>query len=316
MNFHFREASQILLKTSPYLLIRTAIYGAVGVAIGLYVGLLLLIGKVFGGGGAIVLLIGLGVLYGILKLAQQYALYMVNAGHIAVITEIIRNGSLPPGISQFHYGKDLVIRMFKEVSVLFVVDGLVKGVIRVVNETVSAVTEMIPLPGMDSLTKIANSVINFSLAYITETILSYNLFRKDENIWESAKRGVILYAQNWKPILITAAGCAAANFVAFIVVALVLLIPFGLLATLTANETIKFFWLALALAMAYGIRLAVFKPLFQISVILTFNAAIVGQKPNPEWEGRLEMVSDKFVELKDKAAGYINRQSAPASHPA
>ncbi|MHC1726158.1 MAG: hypothetical protein AB9866_09160 [Syntrophobacteraceae bacterium] len=315
MNFHFREAFQILVKTYPYLLIRTLIYGTLGLGMGLYFGLLLLMGKIFGGGGAIIFLIGLALLVGLLKLAKQYALYLVNAGHIAVITEIIKNGSLPDGISQFQYGKELVTRMFKEVSVLFVVDRLVDGIIRTANRTVAVIADILPLPGMDSLTKIVNSVVNFSITYVDETILSYNLARGDENIWESAKRGVILYAQNWKPIILTAAGCAAANFVALIAVFIVFLIPFGILAAMTSNDTLKFFWLAFAFALAYGFRLAVFKPFFQISVILTYNEAIKGQAPNPEWESKLEMVSDKFVELKEKASAYMSSRPAPGGMP-
>lgn len=310
MTFHFREALGILIKTSPYLLIRTLIYGALGVGIGLYIGLLLLIGKVFGGGGAVIFLIGLALLWGLLRLAKQYALYLINAGHIAVITEIIQKGSLPEGVNQFQYGKELVTRMFKEVSVLFLIDRLVDGTIRAINRTVADITDILPLPGMDGLTKIANSVIDFSLTYLDETILSYNLARGKENIWESAKRGVILYAQNWKPVLVTAAGCAVANVVAFIAVCLVLLLPFGLLAAMTSNETLKWFWLAFAIALAYGFKQAVFKPFFQISIILTFNNAIKGQVPNPEWESRLEMVSEKFIELKDKAASYMNSHTS------
>ena len=315
MVFHFGQASGILLKTLPYLLVRLAIYAVLGVAAAFYIGILLLIGKIFGGGGAVVFLIGIAVLFGLLRLAKHYVLYLVDAGHIAVITAIIHEGRLPEGINQFQYGKEIVTRMFKEVSVLFVVDGLVKGIIRAINGIVVQITEFLPLPGIDSVAKIANSVINFSLTYVDETILSYNLARKDENIWESARRGVILYAQNWKPILTTAAASAVANFVAFVALFLVLLIPFAPLAMLTHNETLKFFWFALAFTLAYGLKLAVFKPFFQTSMILTFNHAIQGQVPNPEWEARLEMVSDKFKELKEKATGFV-RGTSPAPGPA
>ncbi len=313
MTFHFGEASKILLKTTPYLIVRSVIYMALGVGITLYIGLILLMGKTFGGGGAVVFIIGLAVLIGLLRLAKEYVLYLVDAGHVALITEIIAKGSLPEGAGQFQYGKELVTRMFKEVSALFVLDRLVLGIIRAINRTVATITDLLPLPGIESLTWIANSVINFSLTYIDETILSYNLARKQENIWESARRGVILYAQNWKPILTTAAGCAAANFLAFIAVFVIFLIPFGLFATMTHSEALKIFWLAAAAALAYGVKLALFKPFFQISMILTFNQAIQGQVPNPQWDAKLEMVSDKFRELKEKAAAAMSSQ--PAAQP-
>ena len=143
--------------------------------------------------------------------------------------------------------------------------------------------------------------------------MSYNLTRKDENIWESAKRGVILYAQNWKPILITAAGCTAANIVAFVAIFIIFLIPFGFLAAMTHNETLKFFWLAFAATLAYGFRLAIFKPFFQISIILTFNEAVKNQVPNPEWEEKLEMISEKFVNLKNKAAEAFRSGRMPGT---
>ncbi len=313
MNFHFGEASGILLKTTPYLIVRTAIYGALGVAMALYIGIILIMAKIFGGIGALIFLIGLGVLYGLMRLAKQYLLYLVDAGHIAVITEIIQNGKLPEGVNQFQYGKEVVTRMFKEVSTLFVVDRLVDGIIRAFNRTVAQIADFLPIPGLESVAKIANSVIDFSLTYVDETILSYNLARKNDNIWESAKQGVILYAQNWKPLLTTAAGCAAVNFVAFIVVFLVLLIPFGFLAMLSANETLKLFWLGTALTLAYGIKLALFKPFFQTAVIITFNQAIKDQKPNPEWEEKLELASDKFRELKEKALNYMGGSRSTAA---
>jgi len=139
-----------------------------------------------------VFLIGLAILFGLLRLVKQYVLYLVNAGHIAVITELIETGVLPKNVNQFQYGKTVVTNLFKEVSVLFIVDRMVDGILRTFNRTVAAVADILPIPGMDGLTKIVNTVINFSLTYVDETILSYNLSRKDENIWESAKRGVIL----------------------------------------------------------------------------------------------------------------------------
>ncbi len=315
MTFHFAETSNIMLKTMPYLLIRAAVYAVLGVAMVIYIGLVVLMGKAFGNGGAVVFVIGLAVLYGLLRLAKQYVLYLVDAGHIAVITEIIHKGSLPEGVSQFRYGKELVMKMFKEVSALFVVDRLVDGIVRVVNQTVATVTDLLPLPGIDGLTKIANSLVNFSLTYVDETILSYNLSRGREDIWESAKRGVILYTQNWKPILTTAAGCTIANFLAFAVVFIILLVPFGSFAMMTHSETLKIFWLAVAIVLSYGIKMAFFKPFFQTSMILTFNEAIKGQVPNPQWEARLEAVSDKFRELKEKAAAAMSSGQAGQPGP-
>lgn len=310
MTFHFGEAFSLLLQTTPYLLVRTGIYAVLGLAMALYFGLLLIFMKIFGGAGALIVLIGLGILVGLLRLAKRYALYLVDAGHIAVVTRLMTRGSLPEGVGQFQYGKETVTHMFKEVSVLFLVDQLVDGVIRTINRTVSAITDLLPLPGIEGLITIAERIINFSLTYVDETILSYNFARGDENIWESARRGLILYAQNWKPILITAVGCTVASFVAFIAAFLLLLVPFGFLSVMTHNETLRFFYVAAAFALAYGLKLALFKPFFQTCTILTFSRAIAGQVPNPQWEQRLDAVSDKFRDLRARAADYV-RSPAP-----
>lgn len=51
MKLHFGETWKILFKTLPYIIVRIAIYGVIGIGSALYVGLLLLMAKVFGGAG-------------------------------------------------------------------------------------------------------------------------------------------------------------------------------------------------------------------------------------------------------------------------
>jgi hypothetical protein len=301
MSLYFGDASRILLKTTPYLILRIIVYLVLGVAVSLYLGLVILIGRVFGGGGGIIFLVGLAVLWGILRLARNYVLYMIKAGHVAVITELINKGSLPEGIGQVDYGKKVVTSLFKDVSVLFVVDQLVSGILRAVNRTVVTVAEILPIPGLDALARAANAIINLSVTYVDESILSYNLSRPKESVWESAKRGVILYAQNWKPILKAAVALAIVNFLAFIIIFVILLIPFGPLAMMAKTEGMKFLWFATAVVLAWCVKLAVVNPFSLIAMILTYNKAIAGQEPNKEWETKLEALSDKFRELKEKA---------------
>ena len=305
MKLYFGEAWGILMKTLPYVLIRMAIYGLIGIGAAIYLGVLWLIAKIFGGAGVIVFLIGLGGLYGLLKLVQRYVLYMINAGHTAVITELIQKGSLPAHTNQLEYGKQIVTALFKEISVLFVVDQLVAGTINAFNQTVVRIADMIPIPGVESLAKFAGLIVNYAVTYVDEAILSFNLARKEKNIWESAKRGVILYAQNWKPILTNAVWLAVISSVGLVVLVVIMLIPFGSFALMTKNELFKAFWLFLAIALGYGLKLSIVNPFCLIATIITYNRAIEGQEPNVEWENRLEQVSGKFKELKSKALGTI-----------
>ena len=305
MKLHFGEAWGILMKTLPCVIVRMLVYGIVAIASALYVGLLLLMSKVFGGAGGILVIVGLLILLGLLKLAQRFVLYLIKAGHIAVITEIIQNGKLPENTGQLEYGKKVVTDLFKEVSVLFTVDQLVSGTIKAFNNMVVRMADILPIPGVEGLAKFAGMIVNYAVTYVDETILSFSLARKEKNIWESAKTGLVLYAQNWKPILTNAVGLAMVNIVGLVLCIIVMLIPFGALAAMTSNDTLKMVWLFLALAFGYGLKLALLNPFSLISTIITYNHAIEGQSPNAEWEAKLEQASNKFKELKTKAGEYV-----------
>jgi hypothetical protein len=119
MNLQIGRASRIVLQTSPYLVYRASVYGVICAGAALLLLLLALIGHVFGGGAAGVMLIialaagGFGA-----RLLREYLLYMLRAGHVAVITEIIERGKLPEGVSQTQWGSAKVKTYFKEISVL------------------------------------------------------------------------------------------------------------------------------------------------------------------------------------------------------
>jgi hypothetical protein len=302
MKLNLGEAWSVLLKTSPYLAIMVGIYALTGLGAAIYLGLLWLMAKIFGGAGVLIFLIGLGALFGLWRLIQRYVLYMLKAGHIAVITELIHKGSLPENTNQIEYGKQVVTKLFKEISILFVVDQLVSATVKSLNRVVVRVADLIPIPGIESLAKLAGVVVNYAVTYVDEAVLSFNLARKSDNIWEGAKKGVILYAQNWKPILTNAVALTFISIGGFVVFIVIMLIPFGLLSVMTHNETLKAFWLFCALTIGYGLKLSLLNPLCLIATIITYNRAIEGQEPNMEWERKLDQVSETFRELKGKAA--------------
>jgi hypothetical protein len=151
------------------------IYLLVGVGIVMYLALVVLLAKIFGGIGGLVFLIGLAVMAGLLRLVRNYVLYMIQAGHVAVVTELIHKGKLPDGVNQVEYGRKVVTGMFKSISVLFVVDQLIKGILRALNRTVVRVADLIPIPGLDALAKIMSAIITFAVTYVDESIFSYIL---------------------------------------------------------------------------------------------------------------------------------------------
>ena len=150
MNLQLGRAFGIVMKTMPYVLYRAVVYGVICAGIAAVLLFLALIGRVFGGGAAgvmFVVLLGIGG-FGA-RLLREYVLYLIRAGHVAVITEIIVRGGLPAGVNQTQWGSAQVKLYFKEVSVIALVDQLIKGIIRAVNRTLLRVMTILPIPGME-----------------------------------------------------------------------------------------------------------------------------------------------------------------------
>ncbi len=307
MKLYIGEALGLIKKTMPYVTARAGILALVGIGAVIYFGIIaLLIGalKEAGGIAAIIFIIGTGGFILIMRFIKHAVLYALKAGHIAVLTELIDKGTLPEGKGQVEYGKDLVKSRFKDVAIMFAVDRLVAGVLRTFNRTVARVTDALPIPGLEGLGKLVTTLVNFSISFVDEAILSYAISREDDNLWKSSKDGVILYAQEWKAILPASAVMGLIDAAAFLVVFIPLLIILGF-ATGAG-------WIALVISAVIGylVKEAFVRPWAMASIILTFRREIQGKTPNPEWDQRLESVSKKFRELKDKAVEYARGQGA------
>jgi len=317
MNLQLGRAFGIVMQTTPYIVYRAAVYGCICLAVAFYLLILALIGWVFGSGAAVVLffitLIAGGFL-GVGRLLSEYVLYMLQAGHIALITEIVQNGKLPDGISQTKWAKDQVMGYFKEMSVLAAVDQLLDGIIRTINRRLFNVMNVLPIPGMEGAAKIAQKIVDFSLTYVDESVIAHTFRTKNENVFDAAKSGIILYAQSWQGILKNAVAVTLLSYVFVLFATIIFLIPLGILALLLpeAWATTKFFLFVFAIFLGISAKWILFDPIACTSTILTFLHESEGQEPNAEWEARIEDVSDKFRELKQKAAqGMADLQGKP-----
>jgi hypothetical protein len=236
----------------------------------------------------------------------RYALYLIQAGHIAVLTELITTGSVANGSEgMFQYGKRIVTQRFGQVNLLFALDLLIKGIVRAFNRTLDWIAGLLPIPGLQSIVGIVNAVVRAATTYIDETIFSYNLARGDENAWRSSKDALIYYCQNSKEILKTAAWVVVTDFVLTAVIWVVMLAPaFVLLAILPASWAPGGFLAGLVIAalFASNVRQAFLKPVFLVMVMTKFHVLVHNQAINLMWDERLSKVSGKFQEIKQKAA--------------
>jgi hypothetical protein len=315
MGLQLGRAVSIVARTNVYLVYRALVYGAIVAVVAVFLGLLVLVGSVFGSGAAGLLFIialfagGFGF-----RLLREYVLYLLQAGHIALITEIAEKGSLPHGISQTALAKERVLHYYREVSVLALVDQLVKGVLVSLNRTLFNIMNALPVPALEGLAGIVQRIVNFSLTYIDESVIAQTFRTRNENVFEAAKSGILIYCQSWKPLLKNAVSLTMLSYVFVILTTALFLIPLGAFSLFlpASMALVKFALFMLALFLGVSAKWILFDPVACTSTILTFLDEAGKTVPDPAWESRIEAVSAEFRSLKEKAAGMSGAESAGA----
>ncbi len=296
-------AFKLLMKTGPILLIRLGLYLAFWLValiyLGIVIGVAVLLGKILPFLGFIVGVIGFFSLAPIYKLVYRYVFFMLKAAHVAIISELLVRGQLPAGVSQVAWGKQQVQSRFGQVSVMFVVDELVHGVVRMFTNSVWTIARFIP-GDQSAIVNVVNRVIRYATSYIDEAIMARSFWRQEQNIWESAEQGVVLYAQCWKPLLKNAIALMLLSYVPLIVAFILFIAPVaGLMALISSSLAA---WSALiVLVLAIMIKIAVGDSFAMVAMIAAYQRETASMQPDPQMEAQLSRVSQKFVELKQRA---------------
>lgn len=303
----FGVAVQLLMKTMPYALVRFGILVACSLVAIIWTvlafgGWALLGSKIHGlvGFAWFVVLASVGGYFW--RTLARYALYMLKAGHIAVLTELVTHGEVGNGQEgMFQYGKRTVTDRFGQMNVMFALDHLVHGVVVAFNRTINWIANLLPISGLSNLKALMNQIVRASATYIDETILSYSLARCDENNFRSSRDGLIYYAQNSKEVLKTGVAIVILEKALMFAVWLVMLLPAVLFSWMLPDIAFaKLAPLFFAWLFASNVRGAFLEPLFLIMVMTKFHVCAQGQPINLEWDTQLSSLSGKFVELKDK----------------
>lgn len=319
-DFSVGRAMGLMMQTLPFVVLRMAVYFGItlayilvtgaGAGIGFGVGALgdpgFQAGSTFWGG-----LIGFGLVGAVMYWAREYILYIVKAGHIAVLVELIDGKPMPEGRSQVEHGRLVVTERFAQASVLFAVDQLIKGVLRAITGLARGILTILPIPGARQLVGILHAFLRVAVGFIDEVILAYAIRTGSTNPWGSAKDALVLYGQNYKVMLKNAAWLAIIVYLLSFVVFLVMLAPAALVVYLMPGA-----WAAggfvFALLFAWAVKAAVLEPFAITCLMQVYFKTIEGQRPDPEWDARLEQMSKKFRELKARALGDRNRPDANA----
>ena len=313
-NFSISEVIGLLARTMPFLVFRFLIYFGITLAYvlvtGVGMGIGYFIGQIGDDPGAFSVwggLFGFGLVSAAVYLLREYLLYLVKAGHIAVLVELLDGKTLPSGRAQIEYAQSIVRERFAESSVLFGLDQLIKGVLRAFNRTFFTLSALIPIPGVQGVVKFVNTVVTLSLTYLDEVILAHNMRTRADNPWRSGQAALILYAQNYKAFLMNAFVLAFVIWGMTLVVFLLALAPAAGIVALFPGSA-GMLTLIIAIVFAWGVKQAVIEPFAMTALMQVFFKVTEGQTPDPEWEARLDGVSEKFRTLKERAASWKGAQ--------
>jgi uncharacterized membrane protein YhaH (DUF805 family) len=228
----------------------------------------------------------------------RYALHLLACGHVAVLTELVVRGQVGNGTeSMLSYGKRIVLARFGEVNILFGMNMLVRGILNSFHRTLDWIDQLVPIPGLGALSSLINMVLRAATRYLDKVILSYNLARNDGNPWVGAREGLVYYAQNAKPILMTSVWIVILERVLTVLLWLILLAPAAAITVMLpagVRESGGFVTVLIAILLAGTLRSAFIKPLFLIMMMVRFHALTENQPINQTWDDRLASVSEKF----------------------
>jgi len=309
-DFSIATSLGLMVRTLPFIVFRLLVYFGVALAYVLMTGMGAGVGWGIGGvgdegfraastfwGGVV----GFGIVGAIMYVLREYLLYVVKAGHIAVLVELLDGQSLPQGRGQIQHASESVKARFGQASLLFAADQLIKGVLRTITGMFRTLFHLLPVPGAQTLLRVVEGFLRMAVGFIDEVILAHCLRTRADNTWEASREALVLYGQNAKPMLKNAAWLTLIVYGLAFVIFLVMLAPAALVAYLIPGG-----WSAtgvvVALLFAWSVKVALLEPFAVTCMMQAYFKVIEGQRPDPEWEARLEGMSKKFRELKDKAA--------------
>ncbi len=317
-DFSISESLSLMRRTAPFVLFRVIVYFSItaalvaatgtGAGVGWGVGAFgdqeFRASSVFYGG-----LFGFSITAGIIFFLRDYILYIVKAGHIAVMVELMQGRSIPGGRGQIDYARQIVTERFGQASALFALDRLIKGVIAAVTGLVQGLLTILPIPGVEQAMGALRAYLRVAVGLVDEVILAHAIKTKSDNPWASAREALVLYAQNAKPMLMNAAWLTLIVWGLSFVVFLVMLAPAAAVVYLIPGS-----WSAggfvFAIIFAWAVKAALIEPFAIACLLQVYFKVTEGQVPNPEWEAKLSSASDKFKALGEKAMAWAGGRTA------
>ena len=335
-------AMKLLSVTKSFVVVRALVYAVVSaIMVGVclvVLGLCYVIARWGGSAGSLIALIivlgSLGAIFGFLKFAQRYCLYMIKAAHVAAITEYLRTGEVPVTDKGYQgvlkYGKEMVGKHFGAANIAFVADALISKATRQIMRWVNRAENLLSfIPGAQNVFKIVNFILSTALNFIDEAVLSYIFYHKEEkSSFKKACDGLVYYAQAWKGMLMGAAKTAAFVWIlrgACFLIVYGIIVGAGMFISHDSGNFAKVVYIVgvlFALVATYSLQTIIIEPYATCMMIKDYHIAIAGKPLKADLYGTLCKASDSFKKLFDKSKEPVpeisgqSGASEPAAEPA
>ncbi len=298
------NALDVMKKTMKFVWLKlgfgAAMTGIMIVIIGLAAG----IGALTKSSGvfAILLCIGIIVFAGVFNFAMNYVGYMLKAGHIAVVAHAVTTGEVPE--NQFEFGKQMVTDRFVTTNAYLVVDRLVSGAVRQLQNAVGKVGAALDfIPGMEKFTDLVQTFIRIALGYVDECCLGYCFVNQEKSAFEASCDGVVIYFQNAKKLLkdaaITTLIVTVATFVSWFVPFIIMMPIFSVFKW---NITIAAF---ICIFIAVTLKSAFIDTYVMVKMMVSYMEVAPSTVISFDLYDKLCGLSAKFRELFDKARAGV-----------
>lgn len=304
------KARELFSKTMPFvwakLLLGLATVLISAVLFGIFAGLAWLFRS--DGVTGIMILIWLGAVGVVRFIIMHYMGYMVKAGHIAVMTEAVTKGTVPA--NQVAYGKQMVTERFTTSNIYFAVDKLISGAVKQIQNSIGKIGDALNfIPGMNAIAGLAKFFVELSLGYVDECCLGYTFYKKEQGAFKSAADAVVIYAQNWKALLGSAAKTMAMVVITLAGITLGLFVVLGLLFRTFAWPG----WIAFVISffIAMVIKSAFIDSFILARTMVAYMAVAPSTAITFDLHSKLCNLSSKFKELFNKG-----QQENPTPQPA
>lgn len=262
----------------------------------------LLIGTMFDFTGLMMVMIAwLACVYGIRHLVMQYFGYMVKGGHVAVITESMIQQKIPT--NYFEFGLQQVKEKFVSSNAFFIVDKLISGAVRQIQGKMERIGNWLNhIPGIGVIVQVLNLFISISLNYIDECCLGYTFYQKDENTFKSAAKGIVVYAQNWKKILKSAA--VTTGVVLLVMFGTVISLFFGFSILLSAFNIQSGFAIIPAIFLTLAIKSSFIDSWILVKTMCTYMEIVPETTVSFDLYGKFSKMSSHFRDLLHQGDVY------------